>query len=50
MFFEDDQKQQEEEKKEEEGIDQSPPKEPTGSQEVQETQLTMFCDIICQIS
>lgn len=38
-------KQQEEEKKEEESTDKSPPVEPTESQEVQVTQLTMFCTI-----
>lgn len=50
MFFEalDDEKQQEEEKKEEESTDQAPSAEPTGSQEVQVTQLTMFCTI-CHI-
>lgn len=44
MFFEalDDEKQQEEEKEEEENTDQPPCAEPTGSQEVQVTQLTMF--------
>lgn len=47
MFFEalDDEKQQEEEKKEEESTDQPPSAEPTGSQEVQVTQLTLFCTI-----
>lgn len=47
MFFEalDDEKQQEEEKEEEESTDQPPCAEPTGSQEVQVTQLTMFCTI-----
>lgn len=44
MFFEalDDEKQQEEEKKEEESTDQPPS---AGSQEVQVTQLTLFCTI-----
>lgn len=44
MFFEalDD---EEEEKKEEKSTDQAPSAEPTGSQEVQVTQLTLFCTI-----
>lgn len=45
LMMTDDDKQQEEEKKEEESTDQSSNAEPTESQEVQVTQLTMFCTI-----